>query len=151
MALIPFSRETMRSLKAQKDDEINVMKIDYVVNQIYCTAVHLAETKADTMYRFIIVAGNNNYGTITIPSSLPSNAHRHTLQIISENIVTNMEEILARLRSLFPGCLVEYKKVSMATGRDGKEYDISALDDKVRPFIDTSRARINEYIVIEWS
>jgi hypothetical protein len=46
---------------------------------------------------------------------------------------------------------VEYKKVSMARGRDGKDYDISNLDEKLRPFIDTTRAETNEYIVIDWN
>ena len=39
----------------------------------------------------------------------------------------------------------------MAMGRDGKEYDISNLDDKLRPFIDTSRAQTKEYIIIDWT
>jgi hypothetical protein len=39
----------------------------------------------------------------------------------------------------------------MARGRDGKDYDISNLDEKLRPFIDTQRAVTKEYIVIDWS
>jgi hypothetical protein len=48
-------------------------------------------------------------------------------------------------------CLVEYKKVSMARGRDGKEYDISTLDDKLCAFIDIKQARTEECIVIDWT
>lgn len=149
MSLINFSRETMLSLKAQKDEEINNMKIEFIVNHIYTTAVYLAEKNTDTIYRYMLVVSNNHHGNVRAPSSIGHGGH--SSQITSENIVVNMEEILTRLRSIFRNCIVEYKKVSMATGRDGKEYDISALDDKVRPFIDTSRARINEYIVIDWS
>jgi hypothetical protein len=44
---------------------------------------------------------------------------------------------------------VEYKK--MSRGGDGKEYDISNLDEKLRQFIDITCAQTNEYIVIDWS
>ena len=90
---------------------------------------------------------------VNIPSTIPSNNSLQYIQfqINREYIVKNVDEILSRLRSLFPECSVEYKKVSMAMGRDGKEYDISNLDDKLRPFIDTARAQIKEYIVIDWT
>lgn len=151
MSLTPFSRENMRALKSQKDEHGHQRRLEEVVRNIYTSAVSFAERNAQTTYRFAIQNGYQQH--ITIPSIIPSN---HNLQYIpflinNEYIVENMDEILTRLRSLFPDCSVEYKKVSMARGRDGKDYDISNLDEKLRPFIDTARAETKEYIVIDWS
>ena len=149
MALTPFSRENMRTLKSQKDDEGHQRKLEEVVRNIYASSVSFAERNAEKTYRLAIQ--NGYQANVSIPSTIPSNHLHILLQITKEFIVGNMEEILTRLRILFPECSVEYKKVSMARGRDGKDYDISNLDEKLRPFIDTTRAQTNEYIVIDWS
>lgn len=154
MSLTPFSRENMRTLKSQKDEEGHQRKLEEVVRNIYASAVSFAERNAETTYRFAFQNGYQQ--NVSIPSTIPSNYPLNHLQYISfqitkEFIVGNMDEILTRLHSLFPECSVEYKKVSMARGRDGKDYDISNLDEKLRPFIDTTRAQTNEYIVIDWS
>lgn len=149
MSLTPFSRETMRTLKSQKDEEGHQRKLEEVVRNIYASAVSFAERNPQTTYRFAIQNGYQQ--NVSIPSTIPSNHLHILLQITKEFIVGNMDEILTRLRSLFPECSVEYKKVSMARGRDGKDYDISNLDEKLRPFIDTTRAQTNEYIVIDWT
>jgi len=147
MSLEPFSRENMRSLKAQKDHEGHQRKLEEFVRNIYATAVSFAERTAETTYRFPIQ--NGYHQNVSIPSTIPSNHLHILLQITKEFIVGNMDEILTRLRILFPDCSVEYKK--MSRGRDGKEYDISNLDEKLRQFIDTTCAQTNEYIVIDWS
>jgi len=154
MSLTPFSRENMRALKSQKDEHGHQRRLEEVVRTIYTSAVSFAERNAETTYRFRIL--NGNYNSVHIPSSTQHLNHLHTLQSIpfqinKDYIMVNMDEILTRLRSLFPECSVEYKKVSMARGRDGKDYDISNLDEKLRPFIDTTRAETNEYIVIDWN
>jgi hypothetical protein len=149
MALTPFSRENMRTLKSQKDDEGHQRKLEEVVRNIYASSVSFAERNAEKTYRLAIQ--NGYQANVSIPSTIPSNHLHILLQITKEFIVGNMDEILTRLRILFPECSVEYKKVSMARGRDGKDYDISNLDEKLRPFIDTTRAQTNEYIVIDWS
>ena len=148
MSLTPFSRENMRALKSQKDEEGHQRKLEQVVGNIYTSAVSFAERNVETTYRFAIQ--NVYHIWVAIPSIIPSN-HNLQLQINKDYIMGNMDEILTRLRILFPDCSVEYKKVSMARGRDGKDYDISNLDEKLRPFIDTARAETNEYIVIDWS
>lgn len=151
MPLEPFSRANMRLLKEQKDEEGHQRKLEEVVRNIYTSAVSFAERNAETTYRFAIQNGYQQ--NVVIPSTIPSNHNLQSIpfQINREYIVKNVDDILSHLRSLFPGCSVEYKKVSMAMGRDGKEYDISNLDDKLRPFIDTARAQIKEYIIIDWS
>jgi hypothetical protein len=150
MPLEPFSRANMRSLKEQKDEEGHQRKLEEVVRNIYTSVVSFAERNTETTYSFAI---QNGYQlNVSIPSTIPSNHYQCIpFQITKEYIVKNMDEILMRLLSLFPDCSVEYKKVSMAMGRDGKEYDISNLDEKLRPFIDTTRAQTKEYIVIDWT
>jgi hypothetical protein len=151
--MLSLSRDVMRTLKAQKDEEIKNMKIDSIIKQIRSGAVQFAETNTDTIYKYMIDTNNNNanhFGGINTPSNCSSKQSIWS-QINKENVVENIDEILTRLRSLFPECVVEYKKISLARGRDGKEYDISTLDDKVRPFIDMTYARTNSYIIIDWS
>jgi len=147
MSLTPFSRENMRTLKSQKDEEGHQRKLETIVKDIYTNTVRFAEVSDNTTCnRFLL---GNNYSSVHVPSILTHSGLNY--QITKEFILGNMDEILTRLRILFTECSVEYKKVSMAMGRDGKEYDISNLDEKLRPFIDTSRAQTKEYIVIDWS
>jgi len=165
MSLTPYSRDLMRSFKAEKDLEIKNLKIESIVKQVYERAVRFAETDTSTIYKYTlrdendrhhgyIAPNDRHHGYITVhfKGSIQQNGSPiENVQVKKDDIVKNMEEILSRLRILFPDCSVDYKKVSMATGRDGKEYDISVLDDKLRQFIDLNRAIITENIVIDWS
>lgn len=173
MSLVPFSRETMRALKSQKDDELKKMKIETIVKQIYEDVVRFAEKNPETLYRVTMpsnsppIAQNAiglnaqsrsvnrvSFGYITLPSNIKPNdriQNDRVYGISLDDVVTNIEDILSHLRSLFPDCLVEYKKVSLAMGIDKKEYDISTLDEKIRPFINVNASWTNEYITIDWS
>ena len=110
MPLEPFSRENMRTLKAQKDEEGHQRKLEEVVRNIYMSAVCFAERNTETSYRFSFLNGYQNM--VNIPSSIPSNHSLQSIpfQINKDFIVGNMDEILIRLRNLFPGCSVEYKE-----------------------------------------
>lgn len=150
--LTPYSRENMRAFKAVKDVEANNMKMDSVVKQIYSNAVRFAELNDGGVYRCKVTKYSGSWGSITVPSILSGNYNNLPSQVIThEYVVENMDEVLCRLRSLFPDCLVEYKKVSMAVGKDGREYDISTLDTKLIPFVDVRNERTEDYIVIDWS
>lgn len=163
MSLTPFSRETMRALKGQKDEDIKNLKIESVVKQIYEDVVRFAEKNTETLYRVTMPTPISNnaqtrsvnrmsFGHITMPSSIKQNGGCHnTYGITLDDVLANMEEILTRLQCLFPDCIIEYKKVSLAMGKDKKEYDISTLDERIRPFIDLNQSWTNEYIVIDWS
>jgi len=159
MSLTPFSRENMRYLKEQKDAEGHALKLETIIKDIYLKTVQYAERNSDTFYALKMSSICCQNGIICrnvfVPSNTIQNIDRNgdtiRFEITQEFIVENIEEILTRLRSLFPDCSIEYKKVSMARGRDGKEYDISALDDKMRPFIDTDQARTEEIIMIDWT
>jgi hypothetical protein len=138
MSCKPVSREEMRALKAKNDEKIKNMQIHMIVNMIYNAAVSSATTHTDSIYRWPY----NNQQTFGCVSG-----HYITYQTLQEN----MEEILKRLQSLFPDSLIENKKVSMARGINGKDYDISTLDDKDLPFVDMRGRTTSDNIVIDWS
>ena len=135
MSLTPFSRENMRALKSQKDEEGHQRKLEQVVRNIYISVVRFAERTTETIYQYRIQ--NGHYNSVHIPSTIPSNNHLESIpfDINKDYIMGNMDEILARLRLLFPDCSVEYKKVSMA------------VDIIANHFMDD----IKHYIVIDWS
>ena len=147
MSLTPFSRNAMRGLKEQKDEEAHIMKINSVVKQLYEETVRTAERSQETLYKINI---NRGYYHIKLPSNSNS-LYYHDLDIPRQYVTEHMEEILTHLRSLFPDCVVEYKKVTLARSRDGKEYDVTTMDDKLRAFIDVRQARTEECIVVDWS
>jgi hypothetical protein len=137
----------MRGLKEQKDEEAHIMKINSVVKQLYEETVRTAERSQETLYKINI---NRGYYHIKLPSNSNS-LYYHDLDIPRQYVTEHMEEILTHLRSLFPDCVVEYKKVTLARSRDGKEYDVTTMDDKLRAFIDVRQARTEECIVVDWS
>ena len=153
MSLTPYSRESMRAFKVERDEQIKNMKIDFIVKLIYEEAVRFAETNTTTIYKRNLGEYNNlPFGSIAAPSRALNQQHGAPwLAVTKDSVIENMEQVLTRLRILFPDCSVEYKKIPTAIGRDGKEYDISALNDKLLPFIDVNRTNISENIVIDWS
>ena len=134
-ALVPISRDTMKDLKAQKDEEKRqvleknrIYEIKTIIRTIYSSARRIAETTDDLSYAYPL--------PLPIHPSRPSEFH-----------TTNMDDILGGLRDLFPDCSV--LNTTLSRGQDGKMYDISKMDEKIRPFIDTRKSQ--EYIVIDWS
>ena len=148
MSLTPFSRESMRALKAAKDEETHIMIINSVVKQLYEETVRFAELTRETFYKINMI--NKSYNCIKLPSNSNS-SYLHGLPIPRGYVTEHMEEILTHLRSLFPDCSVEYKKVTLARGIDGKEYDISTADNTILPFIHMHQTTTNECIVIDWT
>lgn len=135
MSLEPVSRDVMRSLKAQKDEEARLKLINGIVAAIYANAINVAKTTTDTSYQY----------------QLPRNyqiAPRTQEQEQEQSCVVreNMAEILSSLQNLFPGCSVEYTKLSR--GHDGKMYNISKMDEKYRMLV---TQQSHDYIVVDWS
>lgn len=152
MSLEQFSRVNMRALKSLNDEENNSLKIDAIVKQLYEETVRFAENNVDAVFRKELLNNGGNYGYIERHSFIkPFDPRTLRSGISYDDILRNIEEILNRLRNLFPDCDVVYKKTSIGRGMDGKEYDISTLDEKVRPFINPHNVRIVENIVIDWS
>jgi hypothetical protein len=124
MSYTPLSREYLRSLKAKQDEESKEKKIVGFVQRIYESSVNFAKTNSDTVFKY---------------------------NIANQNVIDCIDEILRRLRILFPDSRVEYKKIIMARGRDGKDYDLSIIDDTLKQFIGLRHASTTENIVIDYS
>ena len=142
MSYTPVTRKEMRNLKAKNDARIKNMQIDMIISMIYRAAISFATTNSDTIYRWPY-SNQQTVGCIT------DNLQNH--YITHQTLKENMEEILKRLQLLFPESLIENKKVTMARGVNGKDYDISTLDDKLLPFVDMRGRITSENIVIDWS
>ena len=138
-ALVPISRDTMKILKTQKDEELRLNGIKAIIQTIYSKAKHIAETTHDISYKYPVTLDHiyvqNKHNTSVIPSSQSA-----------EFYTKNMDDILDGLRDLFPGCSV--LNTTLSRGQDGKFYDISNMDERVRPFINTQHSQ--KYIVIDW-
>jgi hypothetical protein len=131
MSLIPLTRAAMREIKAAKDEELNKIKrvkIDAIIKAIYANALKFAEVSEVTEYKVHI--GPYGVGGLS-----------------KEFIVENMKEILRILQPLFPDSVVEYKKLILARGISGIEYDVSSIGQ----YIDNEKARTEEYIMIDWT
>ena len=124
MSLTPVSREHLRSLKTQRDEEIRIENINNYVRNIYSSVINKAQTSTDTYYRTTHI----------------SNLERK-----------HMPEILDRLKILFPDCVVEY--IHTIGGYDGTMYNINSLDESLRQILlnPSHNVKMHEKIVIEWS
>ena len=124
----------MQTLKAKKDEEKRLKdeedrlaRIKQIVQQIYTQAIRVAENTTNTSFQYEIPNIRN----------APYNI----------SIIANMKEIIGELETLFPDCSV--KHTQMAQGRDGKLYDLSSIDEKLRPLMNVNRTV--EGIVVDWS
>lgn len=120
----PVSRTYLQTLKAKKDEEQRLMRIKQTVQNIYSRAINTAGQAMKTSVEYEIGSERHN------PFQL-----------------ADVKEIIGELETLFPDCSVKYTQ--MAQGRDGKLYDVSTLDDKLRPLLNLNSAK--ECIVIDWS
>jgi hypothetical protein len=132
--LQPISRDSLRGLKAAKDEEMLWEKVKNSVTQLHSVILRKAESSTDTFYHYQL-------------PSFPISKETRLPVPGPEFYRDNMKLILEGLQILFPDCLVEH--ATLVTAQDGKLYDISKLDDKMQPFINKQRSA--EYIVVDWS
>jgi hypothetical protein len=163
-----MSRAMMQNLKAEKDEEGRLARVNKIVSDIYKEAVNLAEKSSETSYNYEIpskgmAAAEPWYRSQSKSDylmqkkiydarkaqgiNLPPFSHRYIEGGTDPSHINNMKDILVGLQSLFPDCAVSHTLLCQA--KDGKMYDISKLDDSVLPFLD--RALDHSYIVIDWS
>jgi hypothetical protein len=133
----PVSRAYLRGLKAQTDEETRIKFVEHYVSQIYASAKQTARTTTQTSFQQQVLVVNPREET-----GLPCGIKGH-----NRNIRNNMSDILARLQSLFPDSIVEFKTLSK--GQDGKLYDIADIDERMKPFIDSRHNQ--DFIIIDWS
>ena len=125
--LTPLTRETLRSLQAIHIEKIRVeqekqrvYRVNQHIQQIYNQIVHEAEQKGATSYKF---------------------------RVNSSISIQDMPDVLDGLRTLFLDSSVEHSL--LVRGNDGQMYDVSKMDEKMRPFVNTQQGQ--QYIVIDWS
>ncbi len=119
----PFSRNDLQQLKSKTDEQNRLNQINQIVNHIYSTVINQARTQTITSYNYQI---QQHYSTFC--------------QINKDDIINN-------LKTLFTDCSIDYKILSR--GNDGKMYDITNIDEKMKPFI--NRQHDQAHIVIDWS
>lgn len=126
----PLTREYLRGLKAQTDEETRIRNVQNYAQQIYRRVEQTAKSATQTCYQQQIEPDNGN-------------THHHGYF----NVRYNMSDILDKLQGMFPDSKVNFK--SLSRGQDGKMYDIADIDERMKPFIDT---RYNQdFIVVDWS
>jgi len=91
MSLTPISRDSMRTLKAMKDEERRVSLVKNLVEEIYINAEAKAATSTETVYQHRLYAEGMFY-------------HNYNFNFYR----TNMSEILRNVQNLFPGCAVSH-------------------------------------------
>ena len=125
--MIPMSVDTMRGLKAKKDEDVRRFQVQTLVKLIYAQAVEKASTTTETSYMHQCGMYQTFYS--------------------GELYSKNTEEVLLALRDLFPGCRVTAKKC-VRRGVGGQfNYELVEVDN-LRTFPDKSA---DEYIVVDWS
>lgn len=140
--LTPYSRDALRGMKAQVDEEKRLQGVRGIIERIHSYAVNQARTTKDTKYKYAVPVE-----LALQPGYLPReiSAQREPAAFHQ----ANMPDILKGLEELFPGCFVAFTSITMAQGNDGKMYDVSDLDQKALAFVNNRQS--NSYIVIDWT
>ena len=134
MSLPPLSRNTLRILKAQTDEEMRLEQIKKCVSDIYQAIRSQAKFTTDTSYKY------------TVP---PFPISKITRLPLPEFHRDNMNDILRELKILFPDCTVEF--TMLMRGNDDKYYPIPKMDDNILKFINTAQTQTIDCILVDWS
>lgn len=132
MSLTPMSRIMLHNLKVQTDEENRIKNIKEFVGQIYENTLLIAKNTSNMIY----------YHPIPVLVNKDTNETSY-----DPFYRRNMSDILNQLQQLFPDCSVTHTLLSLGT--NGNLYDISKMNDKMLPYIDTPLE--NSYIVIDWT
>ena len=152
-SLAPFTREAMRGLKAQEDEENRIKRVNDIVTGIYTSAVAYAKTTDATSYEHRMY---HNGGTVCM--KMPVRQMTKVPVLSLDNLhsqakgqyifyTTNMSHIIQALQTLFPDSLVEHKMIVRT--QDGKIHDVSKMDDAALLYI--VEWPIQHIVSIDWS
>lgn len=119
--MLPMTLETMRGLKAKKDEDVRRFQVQSLVKHIYSQAVYKATTTTETSY---------THQCFPIHQSP---------EVCSQNIT----EVLLSLRDLFPGCSVTSS--ALAQDHDNTIYCVEDTDYAIYSHC------IKYYITVDWS
>jgi len=154
VALVPMTRDSMRLLKSKKDEEIRLLKakkaeeerlkiVHITVENIYNSAITVAEYTTKSSFRLAI--GTVTHGALYDDNFPMYNGHQPTIYDYTF-IRENMKDILDGLRKLFVDCLVQHKTIAVLYG--GESCDITNMDIRAIPLLEPNL--VQNYIVIEW-
>jgi hypothetical protein len=150
MDIVPITKASLRGLYAATQEKARQKKISEIVHGIYGRILATSKSSSVTVYKHdcrppITHSGMGGGGCVGCNSMCGTPVyHIHELDPFYE---TNMEDILARLQSIFPDSSVQYKRITK--GSDGTVVDLSTLDPSLRSLIKI--AEDVHYIVIVWS
>lgn len=148
--LVPISRDAMRQLKAQKDEEKRLETNRQIIACIYKLARNVAENTRTTSFTVNTTMDRNKIQMDRMHGRAPATT-RFLIELTdSLNICYTtlcIPDILGGLRNLFPGCSV--LSTSLSRGQDGTMYDNSTLDVSTLAFID--RRYDVSCITVDWS
>jgi hypothetical protein len=154
MSLIPITRDELKQLKIQADEEKRKAEIAAAIKELYDKIVRRATGSTETKIQFNVVED----ARMRIMDANQQQLYRQTLQqqqqplnpsiLITDELVG---DVLSGLRELFPDSKIEYKVTVMARAPDGKMYDVSKMDVSVAPFIHASQTQTKKVIDVDWS
>jgi len=155
MEIVPITKGVLRELYAATQEEERQKKISEIVHGIYEQVLATSKRSAVTVYKHdckppsVLYSRKEGVGECrgcdmrNLMSGHPV-YHFHKLDPFYE---ANMEDILARLQSIFLDSSVQYKRITK--GSDGTVVDLSTIDPPIRSLIKI--AEDVHYIVVDWS
>lgn len=153
MSLIPVTRDELKQLKIQADEEKRKAEIAAAIKEIYDIIVLRATGTTDTTMQFTVIEDAARMRQMNVQQQqqyrqqmIPRQQHLLTPSIIITDELIG--DVVSGLRELFPDSKIEYKVAVMARARDGKLYDVSKMDS---PFIHASQTQTIKVIVVDWS
>ena len=154
MSLIPITRDELKQLKIQADEEKRKAELASAIKELYDMIVRRATGSTDTNISFNVI---EDAARMRLMDVHQQQKYRQTLQPqLSQTftiIITDefRGDVVKGLRELFPDSKIEYKVVVMARAPDGKMHDVSKMDSSVAPFIHASQTKTTKVIDIDWS
>jgi hypothetical protein len=168
MSLVVLSRESMRGLKAQTDEENRLKMVNTFVTQTYNRVVKIAKMTEATSYqsplssvfpasRLAIRAlrtqeyvafylRNSRTAAVAAAAAPRAAAAAAAAEAAAAANKISVCEIIKRLQKLFPDCLVKHRMV--VRGPDGKMHD-AAFAAQLHE--DWTSNPVEDCIVIDWS
>jgi len=150
MSLIPITRDELKQLKIQADEEKRKAELASAIKIMYDMIVHRATGFTDTKMQFNVIEDANMRQMDMHQQQRYRQTHAQQQPLNPSIIITDelRGDVVSGLRELFPDSKIDYKVAVMARAPDGKMYDVSTMDS---PFIHASQTKTTKVIDIDWS
>jgi hypothetical protein len=121
MSLIPITRDELKQLKIQADEEKRKADIAKSIKWLYDMIVRCATASTNTNIQFKVYKDRDE------EQLQHHKFHHHQLQQFAGLHITDelIGDVVSGLRELFPDSKIEYNVAIMARAPDGKMYDVS--------------------------